>query len=355
MPALSTSAEPFRVGITRDLLDSDGSLAYGDIGLRLFDEAPGLEYGILPELLTPVPPGQVADLDAALALTVTWNARTFAEGAERLLIVARFGVGYDMCDVPTFTANDVLLTITPGATDLAVAGAALTFMLALSRRLRIKDRLVREGRWDERAQYQGTEIAGKTLGIVGYGGAGRKLRKLVEPFEMRVIAFDPYVSDAVLAEQGVTRAASLADLFTEADHVSVHCVLNDETRGMIDRTLFDRMKPTAYFINMARGPIVREADLVEALRSGKLAGAGIDVYEQEPPPPDNPLFALENVILTPHACSWTDECFQAVGETAVRSILSVYRGERPFGMVNAEVWDRPGFQAKLARMRARRP
>jgi D-3-phosphoglycerate dehydrogenase len=233
---------------------------------------------------------------------------------------------------------------------MAVAGGVLTMMLALSRRLLAKDRLTREGRWYDRAHYQGTEIAGKTLGLVGYGSTARKLRRLVEPFEMRVLAYDPYVADALLSEQGVTPAGSLEALFSESDYVSLHCLLNEETRGLIDRALFERMKPTAYFVNAARGPIVNEADLVEVLRSGRIAGAGLDVFTEEPPAADNPLFNLENVVLTPHAIGWTHECFQAIGETAVRSILSVAAGQRPFGMVNPEVWERPGFQRKLARL-----
>jgi D-3-phosphoglycerate dehydrogenase len=339
----------FRVGLTRDFLDSDGNLTYRDIGLPLF-EAAGLQYGFLSEHGSPVTPAQIADLDAVLSLTPAWNTATFAHGAERLLIVARFGVGYDQCDVPVMTANDVLLTVTPGAPDMAVAGGVLTMMLALSRRLLAKDRLTREGRWHDRAHYQGTEIAGKTLGLVGYGSTARKLRRLVQPFEMRVLAYDPYVPASALADQSVTPAASLEALFAESDYVSVHCLLNGETRGLIDRALFDRMKPTAYFINAARGPIVNEADLVDVLRAGRIAGAGLDVFTEEPPAADNPLFNLENVVLTPHAIGWTHECFQAIGETAVRSILSVAAGERPFGMVNPEVWERPGFQRKLARL-----
>src|SRR5207244_8773998 len=134
----------------------------------------------------PVPPEQTAGLDAVLVRPPAWTTETFAQGAARLLIVARFGVGYDTCDVAALTANNVLLTITPGATDHPVAGGVLAMMLALSRRLFIKDRLVREGRWHERASYMGTDIAGKTLGIVGFGGAGRRLRQLVEPFGMQI-------------------------------------------------------------------------------------------------------------------------------------------------------------------------
>jgi len=343
----------FEVGITRDFIAENGTLTYKNIGLHLLDAEPQVRHAFLPELHNPVRQEQIAGLDAVVSLTPAWTAETFAGGAERLLIVARFGVGYDMCDVAALTANSVLLTITPGATDLPVAGGVLAMMLALSRRLFAKDRLVREGRWAERAHHQGTEIGGKTLGIVGFGGAGRELRRLVSPFAMKVLVHDPFVTDSTLDHHAVSRAASLEDLFARADYVSIHCLLNDETRGMIGRDLFRRMKPTAYFLNAARGPIVNEADLIGALQSGAIAGAGLDVFDQEPPPLDNPLLAMDNVILAPHSVCWTDECFQAIGESAVVSILSVLCGERPGGLLNPEVLEQPGFRAKVAAMQER--
>jgi len=346
-------ANRFTVGITRDLVGADGRPAYKDIGLGLLAEEPHCEYHFFDEYHDPVFPAQIASVDAVLSLAPRWNAETFAQGAERLLIVARFGVGYDMCDVAALTANDVLLTLARGATDHPVAGGVLAMMLALSRRLFAKDRLVREGRWDERPRYQGTEIAGKTLGIVGFGGAGRELCRLVEPFHMRVLAYDPLVPDGALAERGVERAETLERLFAESDYVSIHCPLDKSTRGFINRDLFRLMKPTAYFLNAARGPIVNEADLIDALQSRQIAGAGIDVFEQEPPAPDNPLLRMENVVLAPHAVCWTDECFQAIGETAIRSILAVSRGETPAGLVNPEALERRGFQEKWRTLRAR--
>lgn len=344
--------EPFHIGITRDFLDNAGKLVYRDIGLSRIDETPGVEYEFFAEHHSTVPPAQVAQYDGVLSLTPTWNATSFAEGADRLLLVARFGVGFDTCDVAALTAANVLLTITTGATDHAVAGGALAFMLALSRRLFVKDRLVREGRWAERGRYQGTEIGGKTLGIVGLGGAGKRLRDLVRPFGMRVLVYDPFTSDADLTARDAERA-ELTELFSNADFISVHCPLNDDTRGLIGADLFAQMKPEAYFVNTARGPIVREADLAEALREGRIAGAGIDVFEDEPPAPDNPLLGLDNIILAPHAVCWTHEGFQLIGETAVGSLLSVAKGERPHGLLNPEVWDQPGFQRKLHALRER--
>ncbi len=357
--------DSFRVGITRDFLADGGRFTYKDIGLGLLDAEPRCRYEFFSERQSPVQPRQIAALDAVLSLTPAWNAATFAGGAGRLLHVARFGVGFDMCDVPVLTANDVLLTITPGATDLPVAGGVLAMMLALSRRLFVKDRLVREGRWHERSNYMGTDIGGKTLGIVGLGGAGKRLRQLVQPFGMHVLAYDPVLTAEVFAEQNVMRVSSLEELFAESDYISLHCPLNDRTHHLVDKALFDRMKPTAYLFNAARGPIVNEVDLIDALRRGSIAGAGIDCFEQEPPAPDNPLLSMDNVLLAPHAVCWTDECFQAIGESAIHSILAVMYGDAPLSrgnpdhgispkaIVNPEVLERRGFIAKLEALRSR--
>ncbi len=251
----------FEIGITRDFIAESGVLTYKDIGLGLLDAEPRCRHEFFPAHNSPLLPEQIANVDAVLSLAPAWKASTLAAGAERLLIVARFGVGYDMCDVPALTANNVLLTITPGATDLPVASGVLAMMLALSRKLFTKDRLVREGRWNSRSNHMGTEISGKTLGIVGFGGAGRELHRLIAPFRMNVLAYDPFVSEAVLKEHNVSRSDSLEDLFTKSDYISVHCLLNEQTRGLINARLFDVMKPTAYFLNTARGPIVVEQDL----------------------------------------------------------------------------------------------
>ena len=346
-------SNPFSIGVTRDFLTSEGKLSYKDIGLKLLDAESRCQYDFLSEVQNPVPPAQIAPLEGVLSLGVRWNASTFAEGADRLLIVARFGVGYDMCDVAALTANGVLLTIARGATDLPVAGGVLAMMLGLSRRLFVKDRLVREGRWNDRAHHQGTEMAGKTLGIVGFGGAGKELWRLVQPFRMEGLVYDPFTSDETLTSLGAKRATSLEEVFSQSDYISLHCPLDESTQGLIHRGLFALMKPTAYFFNAARGPIVVEADLIAALQAGQMAGAGIDVFEQEPPSLDNPLLKMDNVILAPHAVCWTDECFQAIGETAVRSLLTVLRGETPYGLINPEVLEQPKFQAKLKAMRER--
>jgi phosphoglycerate dehydrogenase-like enzyme len=344
----------FRVGVTHDFLDPQGRLTYRNIGLGLLEGAPGVEYSFLaPATAGTMTPAVHAGCGAVLSLTPAWNADSFTPDPGDLLLVARFGVGYDMCDIAAFNEAGVLLTISRGATDEPVAAGVLAMLLALTHRLPIKDRLVREGRWHERAHYQGSEIFGKTLGIVGLGGAGRALARLVAPFRMRVLACDPFLRPADAAAHGAQLVEDLGELFAQADYVSVHCALNESTRGLIRAEHFARMKPEALFFNAARGPVVVEADLIEALRSGHLAGAGLDVFEQEPPAPDNPLLAMENVLLTPHAVCWTHEGFQGVGETACRSILQLARGEQPFGLVNPEAWEHPRFRERLRRVLGR--
>ncbi|HYE07539.1 MAG TPA: NAD(P)-dependent oxidoreductase [Planctomycetota bacterium] len=343
---------PFTVGVTRDFLGADGALSYRDIGLGLIEREPGMRWRWLDERRDAIGADQLDGIDAVLSLAPRWTA---ASVGERLVAVARFGVGYDMCDVPALSAAGVAVTIAVGATDGPVAGGVLAMMLALTRKLLVKDRLVRSGRWHERAQHQGRELTGSTLGIVGFGGAGRALRELVRPFAMRVLVFDPLLGDAALAERQVERAATLEALFAASDHLSLHCPLTARTRGLVDARLLARMKPTAYLYNAARGPIVVERDLICALAERRIAGAGLDVFEQEPPAADNPLLAFDNVIVTPHAICWTDECFQAIGETAVRSLIAVARGHRPAGLVDPAVWDHPRLRARIAARSPRSP
>jgi len=335
------------------MFKEDGTLVFKDAGLGLIEADSQWDYGIMQAHDGPVPPKVIKGYDGIVTKSCVWDQHTFAEGAGQLLVVARLGVGYDNCDVASFSQNDLLLTIAKGTTDQPVAGGALALMLALSRRLPQKDRLVRSGQWHRRTEFQGTEMAGKTLGIVGLGGIGRQLNRLVQPWGMRVVGYDPFLSDEVLARHCVQRMLSLEELFAVSDYISIHCPLNDQTRGMINASLFQLMKPTAFLINTSRGRAINEADLVEALRQGKLAGAGLDVFEEEPPSPENPLFKMNNVIVTPHSICWTDECFQEMGEMAIRSIMSAVYGEKPPGAVNPEVLTRPGYLKKLEALRRR--
>ncbi len=337
----------FRVGVTRDFLKADGSLGFGDIGLALLDAEPGVEWEFLAEDTTELRAEQVRDYDAVIVLTPIVSHDTLAR-AERLAVVARFGVGYDTVDVAACTEAGVILVITPDGVRRPVAQATLAFILALSTRIFQKDRITRAGRWDDRFDHTGIGLTGRTLGLVGLGNIGSDVISLARPFGMRHIAFDPYTSAATAAEIGV-ELTDLETVLRTADFVSIHCPLNDETRGLINAERLALMKPTAYLINTARGPIVDQQALTEVLQAGRIAGAGLDVFEREPIDPNDPLLLLDNIIVAPHALCFTDEVALGNGSSAIRSILAVARGEVPRNIVNREAVETPQFQAKLAR------
>jgi phosphoglycerate dehydrogenase-like enzyme len=184
----------------------------------------------------------------------------------------------------------------------------------------------------------GAGLTGRTLGLVGAGGIGQEIMRLAAPFFQRVVAADPYADSARLRTLGAT-LEPFDRVMSESDFVVVCCLLTPETRHLINARALGLMKPTAYFINMGRGPIHDEAALIDVLQRRAIAGAGLDVLEQEPPRADNPLFKLDNVILAPHALCWTDECFEDIATTALRSIVDYSLGRRPAHVVDAKAWD----------------
>jgi phosphoglycerate dehydrogenase-like enzyme len=335
----------FRVGVTRDFLGSDGRITFGDIGLSLLDRQPNLMWEFLAENTPELRPNQIRDYDALLVLGPRVTTATL-EGVERLAIVARFGVGYDTVDVEACTRNGVMLTITPDGVRRPVATAAMALLLALSHKLLIKDRLTREGRWSEKLHHMGMGLTARTLGVIGLGNIGQELCDLARPFGMRLVGFDPHVEPDVAVQAGA-RLMSIENLLRESDFVAVCCALTPETRHLIDAERIALMKPTAYIINVARGPIIDQAALTEALRSGTIQGAGLDVFETEPIDPQDPLLALENVILAPHALCWTDECFHGNGVSACGSIVEVAAGRIPGPVVNRDVIVHPLLLEKL--------
>jgi phosphoglycerate dehydrogenase-like enzyme len=337
----------FRVGVTRDFLRADGTMVFGDIGLGALDLAPGVDWEFLAEESPELCVEHVRDFDALLVLAPRVTAATLS-GADRLAIVARFGVGYDNIDVPACTAAGVLLSITPDGVRRPLAASVMTLVLALGHRLLIKDRMTRAGRWAEKLDEMGTGVTGRTLGVVGLGNIGREVFALAQPFGMRHAAADPYVSAAEAAALGV-ELLRLDDLVGSADFVCICCALTPETHHLIDARRLALMKSTSYLINVARGAIVDQRALTEALQAGRLRGAGLDVFESEPIARDDPLLALENVILAPHAICWTDECFRGNGQSACASILEVAAGRVPPHVVNRGVADHPRLREKLRR------
>jgi phosphoglycerate dehydrogenase-like enzyme len=219
-------------------------------------------------------------------------------------------------------------------------------MLALAKRLPEQERIVRQGRWDRQAAVMGSEICGRTLGIVGLGHSGRELARLVEPFAMRVLAYSPHADLAAARSLGV-RLTTLEEVLRESDFVSLHCRLTPLTRGLLAAPELDLMKPTAYLINVARGELMDERALEAALRDRRIAGAGLDVFDTEPLPVDHPLIELDSVILTPHWSASTTDVWRATGRAMADGIIRAARGELPENVVNPEVLDRPCFRDKL--------
>lgn len=288
------------------------------------------------------------DLDALLALRVRITAESL-QGVDRLILVSRWGVGYDTIDVDALTARDIALTITPAAVRRPVAEAILAFIFALTTNVIAQDKLVRRGGWRGGILQPGRGIAGKTLGSIGLGNIGRQLFAMAQSLGFgRLLATDPFVGSEVATPLGVELVA-LSELLRQSDYVAINAPLNAQTRGMIGAAELRLMKPTAYLINTARGAIVDESALVECVREGRIAGAALDVFATEPLPTTSPLRELDNMILAPHGIAFTEELIRDNTVCACDNILAVSRGEAPATVVNTEVLSRPGFQRKLTR------
>jgi phosphoglycerate dehydrogenase-like enzyme len=326
----------FRVGLTRDILDSRGEPAFGRAALGILDGDSNLAWEYLPAIVPEIGPELAAQYDALYVNIARVPAAAVERADCRLRVVARHGVGYDQVDIPAMTRAGVLVTNTPTSMPRPVATTALTFMLALAGKLFLKDKLTRGGRWNERMDNMGTGLSGRTLGVVGAGGIGKELMRMARVFDLKFLASDPVANDVELGYIGA-RKVDLDTLMRESDFVVVCCLLNEHTRHLIGAEALAKMKPTSYLINVARGPIVDESALIETLRKRRIAGAALDVFEQEPVDPANPLLTMDNVIVTPHSLCWTDECFHNMASTGLRSIVDTLNGRVPEFLVNRPV------------------
>jgi phosphoglycerate dehydrogenase-like enzyme len=348
---MTAGAQPFRVGFSADFLREDGGLAFPDIGLSLLDGVDGLEYGFVRDYRPEYAPSQLMDYDVVISLKPCVTAESL-RGVSRLCAIGRCGVGYDNVDLKACTESGVAVYITPQGVVRPVAESILLLILALSHRLLRKDSLVRQGRWAESTHPLGREPRDRIVGTIGLGNiAGEAVRLLRVLDVRRFFAFDPYASSHRARELGV-EMVSLDELLRESDYVLINCPLTPETRGLLGKEQLARMKPDAVLINTARGPIVNEAALIEALQAGSIAGAGLDVFESEPLGADSPLVKMDNVILTSHSIAWTEELFRDMGRIDCEGALAVYRGEAPKNIVNPGVLDNPLFLDKLARRKA---
>jgi D-3-phosphoglycerate dehydrogenase len=264
--------------------------------------------------------------------------REFLKRTPNLLIVSSNGAGFDTVDVDACTGAGVAVVNQSGGNAHSVAEHALGMMLTLSKRIIQSDRLLRRQPNVDRNSLIGNEIHGKTIGIIGIGNVGRRLAELCKTlFGMTVLAYDPYVSAEETAARGA-RKVELDELLRQSDFVSINCPLTKQNRGMISTREYALMKPTAYFVTTARGFIHDEAALLEALRAKTIAGAGLDVWSKEPPPPEHPLLQLDNVLASPHTAGVTIEARTNMGRIAAEQMLGTLDGKRPPRLVNPEVW-----------------
>lgn len=342
--------KPFRVVLSGDFRKADGSPTFPDFDISPLLNQPGLDCQYL-ERGDEIRAAQVADADALILLTPRFTKNSIHPNG-RLGVVARFGVGYDSVDVPACTAAGIAVVITPDGVRRPVAVAILTYILALSGKLMVKDRITRDGPagWAKKTDHMGIGLMGRTLGSVGIGNIGAEMFRMAKPLDMKFIAHDPYANAEVARSLGI-ELVSLEDVFRRADFVTVNCPLMDSTRHLVNAERLALMKPTAFLINTARGPIVDQKALTKVLQERRIAGAGLDVLEKEPPDADDPILKLDNVILAPHALCWTDQCFAGIGACDVRAVLELMQGKEPTGVVNKEVLALPAWRKRLESFR----
>jgi D-3-phosphoglycerate dehydrogenase len=289
----------------------------------------GISQGDLLPLLTDC---------SGIALSGTPYRQTEMDASAAMQVVARIGVGYDAVEVPALTARGVPLMVAGTANSTSVAEQAFHLMIALAKKNAALDRLVKDGRWADRHGGLPMELSGKTVLIVGFGRIGTRSARRCVGFDMTVLIYDPYVDAGMVIAAGCEPVSDLDTALPRADFVSIHCPKNPETVGLFNATRLGRMKKGAFIVNTARGGIVDEAALYAALTSGHLAGAGLDVFEEEPTPANNDLLTLDNVIASPHMAGVTVEAVAAMAVTTARNILSVLDGDpNRDNVINKEV------------------
>jgi len=257
------------------------------------------------------------------------------QAASQLKVIGKHGVGYDNINIPAATARGVVVTNTPLANSTSVAEHALALLLAVARRIGESDRDLARGTMRSQKVYQGIELSGKVMGIIGLGSAGLRLARMTgQGLGMRVLGFDPYKEPW---PEGIERCREVEPLLAQADFVSIHAPLTKETTNLIGKETLAKMKPTAVLVNTARGGIVDEAAVAEAVTAGRLAGVGLDVVVDEPLKPSHPLNSVPNILLTAHVAGVTEEAMMRMARDSAQDILRVLRGERPKYPVNREV------------------
>jgi D-3-phosphoglycerate dehydrogenase / 2-oxoglutarate reductase len=289
-------------------------------------------------------PGTFETLPGAIAAVIGGSqvSSAFIEQAgPSLRMVIRHGIGYNTLDIPTCTECGILACNTPDAPTESTAEHAVALLLGLAKTVVQSDALMRIQQPWSRARLLGMELRGRLLGVVGYGRIGRRVAEICSAgLHMRVLVYDPFRSDWTDLPERQTVAGSLDELLSTADVVTLHTPLSPETHHLIGERELRLMKPGAYLINVSRGPVVDETALIAALAEGHLGGAGLDVFDPEPPLPNNPLLNMPNVILTPHIASNTDQGYWNMSNSVVDQVLQVLRGERPSFLIDPVCWER---------------
>jgi D-3-phosphoglycerate dehydrogenase / 2-oxoglutarate reductase len=261
----------------------------------------------------------IAEADALIVRSATQVDAELLQAAPKLKVIARAGVGVDNVDLNEATQRGIVVMNTPDGNTIATAEHTFGLLLALARHIPAGEISMREGKWD-RKSFVGVELRGKTLGIIGFGRIGRAIAKRALAFEMTVLAFDPYVPVDIAADLGV-ELLSLDDLYARADFITLHALITDETRGMINSESIAKMKRGVRIVNAARGALINDDDLAEALKSGQVAGVALDVYAVEPPPTDHPLIGLPGVVHTPHLAASTADAQVNVAVDAAQLVV----------------------------------
>ena len=304
-----------------------------DPGVELLNEEFEVDVliGLSPEELLE----RIGDYDGLIIRSATKVTAEVIERAESLKAVGRAGIGVDNIDIEAATKRGVLVANAPESNTVAAAEHTLALMLAAARRIPAADSSLREGEW-KRSAFKGVEVSEKTLGLVGLGHVGAIVARGATGMGMRVLAYDPYVSEDRMRSMNVDRAESLDEVFESSDFISLHVPRTPQTAGMVDAGALEKMKPSAYLINVARGGIVDETALYNALKEGAIAGAALDVFAEEPTT-DSPLFSLPNVVVTPHLGASTAEAQDRAGVTAAEQVAIALRGTVPMHAINAPV------------------
>jgi len=277
------------------------------------------------------------DMDAIVIRALGRITAKVMDNAPRLKVVGRHGVGVDNIDVEAATRRGIPVVYTPEANAEAVADHAMGLIIALAKNIVWGNCALKfRGNWNFRYEQRGTDVYGKTLGIIGLGRIGRRVAKRARGFDMRVLVYDPYVNRDSALKVGV-ELVDLETLLRSSDFITVHVPLTEETRKLLGEREFNLMKPGAFLVNTSRGEVVDEKAIVKALSTGRLAGAGLDVFEREPPDPENPLFKLDNVVVTPHMASHTVESLRRMAIEVAEGVVKVLKGETPTNIVNPEV------------------